>query len=128
MIQINVTAKCQATTQRGTPCTRMATKYQGPFCRNDGEATLFVELLDSVHIKKRWRAEKTLSSGAVFPGAWVEDKSSMQGIPSSGFVCNTHARRCRLPDCSHLHCVEATIRDRSRPSQSTNAWRYAGRI
>ena len=91
-IQINVTAKCQATTQRGTKCTKDATQYEGRFCRNDGETELFVELLDSVAITEKFRPGKTLSSGTVIPSAFVKQTTSVQGIPSIGFVCNTHSR------------------------------------
>ena len=88
-ITIEVTAKCQALTQRGTRCTKEATKYERVFAVEP----LVVELVDSEHINKRWRPETTLSSGTVIPGAWVNNRLQMQGIPNSGFVCNTHARR-----------------------------------
>ena len=92
MIQINVTAQCQATTQKGTQCTKEATQYEGRFCRNDGETELFVELLNSVAITEKFRPAKTLPSGTVIPSAFVEQRTSVQGIPSLGFVCNLHSK------------------------------------
>lgn len=92
MIQINVEARCQARTQKGTQCTKEAIKYEGPVCRNDGETELFVELVNCVQIIKRWRPEATLQSGTVMPGREVEDRRIMLGIPDYGFVCKLHSK------------------------------------
>ena len=94
-ITIEVTAKCQALTQRGTRCTREATKDESRFNYYSWSFTPIspIELIDSEHTNKRWRPQAILDSGTVIPGAWVENRLQMQGIPSVGFVCNTHARR-----------------------------------
>ena len=82
-ITIEVTVQCQATTYKGTKCTREATVYEGP-TEDNGE----VPLVAVVEEHKKWTEH--------LGGKYYTTRDNVVGFHHShGFHCNTHTRSAR---------------------------------